>query len=206
MNKLKILGITSACFLMSLTASFGEDPQKELQATVDEVIQILYDRNSPLQQRQNRLQNALEDRFSFEVISQRSMGRNWDSLSESEKDRFTDLFSELLIQSYTSGLEGETLGNPPAINWAGQRELRKGLIEIQSEVTLDKQTYPIRYRMARLQNGWQVYDVLVEGVSLVGNYRKQFTSILQRGNSAELFQTLEEKVRQNRDKNRQQVE
>lgn len=194
----KILSLTSVIFFLAQTTADAENPQDQLEATVDDVVRILYDRDAPLTLRQERLQAALQERFSFAVISQRSMGRNWQSLDESERERFTELFTELLIQSYTSGLEGEALGQKPAIEWQGRRELRKGLIEIQSEVTLDKQTFPIRYRMARLNEGWRVYDIVVEGVSLVGNYRKQFTSILQRGSPDDLFKTLEEKVARNR--------
>lgn len=195
----KHLFLTVATLGLSVLPLQAESsPQADLEATVTEVVNIMYDSSLELDTRQMQLETVLDNRFSFEVISQRAVGHFWSRFKPEEKERFTGLFKELLIQSYTAGLEAEDLGTKPKISWEGQRELKQGLIEISSSVTIDRSEFPIVYRMAKLENGWQVYDILVEGVSLIGNYRKQFASILQRGKTEDLFSALEQKIEANK--------
>ena len=197
MNKIIYL-LTVILGVGALPLQAESSPQADLEATVAEVVEILYDPSVQLDARQKQLEAALDSRFSFEVISQRAVGHFWKRFKPEEKERFAGLFKELLIQSYTSGLEADDLGSKPEISWEGQRELKKGLIEISSSIRMDNSRFPIVYRMAKLENGWQVYDILVEGVSLIGNYRKQFAGILQRGNMEDLFSALKQKVEANK--------
>ncbi len=167
------------------------DPQTKLSATVNEVIEVLYDTGLAKADRSSRLQTAIEDDFSFAVIARRALGRNWNLLDAGQQTRFVDLFTDLLIQTYSSGFAADSR---PTIQWVSQKELKKNYLEIKSLVTLAGNTFPIDYRLVQLQEGWQVYDVLVENVSLVGNYRKQFSSILQKGDAEDLLDQLEKKV------------
>lgn len=195
MTRFSTFALILACTL-PIHANAG--PQDDLEQTVTKVIDILYDPSVQLEARQEQLEETLNSRFSFEVISRRAVGHFWSRFQPEEKTRFTELFTELLIQSYTSGLEAEDLGKKPDVQWTGQRELKEGLLEISSTITQENSQFPIIYRMAKLDTGWQVYDILIEGVSLIGNYRKQFASILQRGDTNDLFTALEKKIQSNK--------
>lgn len=207
MNPTKIMiGYKTFFYLLLFMLSLGsglqaqvDNPEGQLKDTVGKVIDTLYDTSTDLDSRQDRLMEVMEGSFSFELISRRVMGREWNRFNEEEKARFTKLFSELLIQSYTSGLEGKALENKPEITWTGQRELKPGLMEITSSIALEGSQYPIRYRLAKLKDeGWMVYDVMVEGLSLVSNYREQFNSLVQRGSTESLFTAMEDKIEANR--------
>lgn len=173
------------------TASAAAQPQEELATTVEAVLDILYQEDLSMEEKQRALKETIRQRFSFAVIARRAMGRNWNLLKDEQQEPFVALFTDLLIQSYTSGFEG---GSRPEIEWTGQETLKEGYIVIRSSVSMDGSTFPVDYRLLQLRGDWQVYDILVEGVSLVGNYRKQFSSLLQRGTVEEMMDQLREKV------------
>jgi phospholipid transport system substrate-binding protein len=182
--------VFTLCF--GLSAYAQDAPRDKLQVTVDRVIEIMYTEDFDEAARATALKTAVEADFSFAVIARRALGRNWGLLTEEQQPKFVDLFTDLLIETYSSGFAAEA---PPTIEWTGQKELKENYMEITTEVTLDGNTFPIDYRLVRLKDGWQVYDVLVENVSLVGNYRKQFNSILIKGDVNDLLEQLETKLK-----------
>lgn len=196
MKTIQIILISS--FFLSASPGFAaEDPVGELSAAVDSVLETLYDKDLPAGERATALEATIEKNFSFAVIARRALGRNWGILNEAQQEEFVQLFTDLLIQSYSSGFEG---GEKPEVKWTGKRTLKEGYIEISSEVTMDGSTFPVNYRMLVLKGNWQVYDVLVENVSLVGNYRKQFISMLPNGSPKEvesMLDTLRKKISEN---------
>lgn len=184
------LFLTAALLLggAPLLSAAPDDPQaaaERLQATVQEVVDMFYaegNRDLSLAAREQMVRDALDDDFSFRVMVQRAFGRNWRQLSADQQDTAVDLLARLILRSYTSDY-GET--ERPTFAYDEPNLITDKRMEVASEVSVEGKTYKMLYRLARLESGWQVYDVLVEGVSLVGNYRKQFDSHFQRGGDAD---------------------
>lgn len=196
MKRLLISAFLAA--IIGSTALHAQKPMDDLRKAVVEVTDIIYDPETSLEEKQKLLVEALEHRFSFPAISRRALGRDWNRLDAGQQERFMELFQELLLHTYTTGLETQRPDERPKVAWLSQRELREGLMEVNSEVTLDGRTFPVGYRLARMEGGWRVYDVIVEGASMVGNYRQQFTSLMRGGNVNQLLSTLERRVDENR--------
>jgi phospholipid transport system substrate-binding protein len=121
------------------------------------------------------------------------MGPGWRQFSAAEQKRVTDLFSELLIRTYSARVVGTSR---PKIAYGTPVELAADRREIPTRVIASTSNDPIAvvYRLIKLPAGWRIYDVLIEGVSFAANYRAQFEEIIQKGGAAAVIRTLETKL------------
>ncbi len=131
--------------------------------------------------------------FDFTEFSQRTVGKHWKSFSVAQKKTFTDAFAELLFATYLDGFggyKGETMEYAGVIS--GNQGKR---VEIRTIVTMaGNRKIPISYRMLPKGGTWKVYDVLIEGVSLVKNYRSQFSDILGKATPEQLTARVRERA------------
>ena len=196
MNLRKLFNALCFLALVSPVASFAveEDPSQVLEQTVAEVVDILHTGDTlALEEKRSKILKLLQDRFSFDIIIRRALGRNWNELNEKQQDQVTNLISDLLIRAYTKELQN---GPKPQIVFNRTEDLGSNKIEIFSSVTFRNNLVSVSYRLANVKSrGWQVYDVLIEGVSMVSNYRKQFDEHFQTKNAAELISILKEKLK-----------
>lgn len=179
--------------LISLQLSGQDKPEEKLQSTVEAVIDVMYQAGDSvtIEQLRSQVLEVLEQSFSFEVLVRRTLGRNWAKLSESQQKQIIDLATELMIHTYTKEFKE---GVRPTVSFEKPLELSANKIEISSVVSLPDNKINLSYRLARLESGWQVYDLLVEGVSIVSNYRKQFDSHFLKKGGDELIDQLEAKL------------
>ncbi len=189
----------SFCFLAALLPALllpgraAAEPTADLRATVAEVLELLFpdgvaeDPAGVMPQ----VREIIDKRFEFDVIARRSLGRGWNSLSEEQRSTFSRLFADLLMYSYTDRLAGLSR---PDIEWGRTRELGANRLEVDSTIVYQGERYEVIYRLVDMRGDWQVYDLVIEGVSLVGNYRSQFTSVLDRRGPDELLRVLSERV------------
>ncbi|MDQ8205347.1 ABC transporter substrate-binding protein [Pelagicoccus sp. SDUM812003] len=170
-----------------------ETPEALLKKTVDQVVDILHEGDaSSIEDKRARILDLLQSRFSFDIIIRRALGRNWNEFNEEQQNRVTQLISDLLIRSYTRELKN---GPKPNITFVGTDDLSDNKIEIKSTVTFRDNLVAVNYRLANIRNrGWQVYDVLIEGVSMVSNYRKQFDEHFQTKSASDLLKLLQSKL------------
>jgi phospholipid transport system substrate-binding protein len=130
--------------------------------------------------------------FDWNELSRRTLGRNWKQFSPEQKKEFTELFSRLLEGIYADRLLAYT--NEKVI-FEKETELKKGKVEIASHIRLaDGKKIPLNYRALQKDGQWRVYDVIIEGVSMVKNYRGQFRELLSKGSPADLIETLKKKT------------
>jgi len=181
--------------LAASTPTWAGPPTEQLRGHVDRVIKILDDpelvKNGRVAERRAAIRGIAHEIFDFPEISRRSLGRHWQQRTPAERDEFTRLFADLLERSYISKIEGYT---GEKILYAGdtiegdQATVRTKLVTKQgTEIPLD-------YRMHRASERWRAYDVSIEGVSLVANYRSQFNGVIQRKSYADLVTALRVKV------------
>jgi phospholipid transport system substrate-binding protein len=186
------LPIACAC-LVPPTASAGA-PTDQLKAPVDQVIRILQDPklkpDSMAAERRAAIRKEAESIFDFPETAKRALGRHWQSLSAAEQSEFVSLFTDLLERAYLVKIERYS-GEP--IVYTGD-SIEGELATVKTKFTTKQGTeIPIEYRLLRHGDRWLVYDVFIEGVSLIANYRTQFDRIMRTGSYQELARRLRAK-------------
>jgi phospholipid transport system substrate-binding protein len=173
-------------------AASVDDAAAMLRSSVEEVLSIAYSGrgNETLAV---RVRPALEKCFAFDIVTRQVMGPGWRQFSAAEQKRATDLFSELMIRTYSARVVGT---QRPKIVFASPVAIASDRCEIPTRVTTSTSNDPIAvvYRMIKLPAGWRIYDVLIEGVSFVANYRAQFDEVIQKGGAVAAIRTLEAKL------------
>lgn len=193
-NLLSSLAVLIFASVAVPVAHAEETPEKMLEQTISEVLEMLHadEQTMPSEEKRTKILKLLQDRFSFDIIIRRALGRNWNLLSERQQNQITILISDLLIRAYTRELEN---GPKPNITIVRTEDLGPDKIEIVTSVRYKSNFVSVSYRLANVKGrGWQVYDVLIEGVSMVSNYRKQFDEHFQTKSAADLLKVLERKL------------
>jgi len=187
-----ILGtlLLTACFCSSALAGEAQD---RLKVGIDNVIAILSDASlkGPAKRadRQTKLRTVADGFFDWRELSRRAAAEGWAKFSPKQQDDFVSAFSELLQKTYIRKLE--KYNNEKVTYLKEQIEADKAFINTQ--VTMKDKAIPINYIMIK-HDKWMVYDVVVEGVSLVKNYRTQFAKILSRETPDALIQRIKDKI------------
>ena len=197
--------IPTALFVVCLvmgqaTASAGSPtPMQTVKERIDQIVTVLNDPQyqSPAQKRPQRekIWEISKSMFDFTEISRRTVGPKWDSFSEEEKSRFTDVFMQFLGNTYIDKMQGE-YHNEHVVYL--QEIVKEPQALVRTQLKRENVALPIDYRLKQHADGsWKIYDILVEnGVSIVQNYRVQFQSILQKESPAQLIARLEEKLKE----------
>ena len=134
----------------------------------------------------------IETVFDFKELSRRTLGREWKKMKPEQQKEFVQLFKQLLQGVYADRLLAYS---DQKIIFAKETMLKKGRAEVQSFLqTSDGKKIPLFYRLTDKSGSWKVYDVIIEGVSMVKNYRTQFKQILAKGSHDKLLQVLRDKV------------
>lgn len=189
----RLVLITLVCLLVAGTAAASIT--NDIKRTVDEIIQIVSDKemkkNANEQKRRTAIKKSLSTIFNHEEMAKRSLGKHWNQRSPAERKQFVDLFASLLENSYASKIE--SYNNEKVVY---TKELIDGdYAEIKSKIINQKQDeFTVDYRLQKESGGkWMVYDVVIEGVSLVSNYRTQFNKIISANGYPELVKKLQTK-------------
>ncbi|MCD4720439.1 MAG: ABC transporter substrate-binding protein [Desulfobacula sp.] len=169
--------------------------QDQLKTSIDKMLEILRDPSlkgeEQVEKRRASLRKVIDERFSFAKMSQLSLGRHWKKRSDEEKKIFIDLFGQLLEETYISKLEAYTDEKVVYV----KEYIKKKKAQINTKIITETIEIPIDYRMYNTKDGaWLVYDLVIEGVSLVGNYRSQFDQMLQKDSYEKLVEDLKKKV------------
>jgi phospholipid transport system substrate-binding protein len=166
-------------------------PTDQLKSSVEQIIKVLEDpalkTDARAADRRAAIRKEAEGVFDFGETAKRALGRHWQNLSEKDRQEFTGLFADLIERAYISKIErysGERIA------YAGEA-VDGGLATVRTRfVTKQGTEVPIDYRMQQRGDRWLVYDVSVEGVSLINNYRTQFDKIIQTSSYAELVRKM----------------
>jgi phospholipid transport system substrate-binding protein len=184
--------------LIITSATFADDTgaMQALQTPLDKILALLQD---PLYQekdrqdlRQEKIREIINTIFDFDAISRRAVGRSWKRFSQQEKIAFTAVFSDLLGNSYISKIQGAFKNQ--RVTYLGERSLSDVKSLVKTQIAGEDLQTPVDYSMRRRNSTWKIYDVNIEGVSLVKNYRSQFNTFLSRKKPAQLIQQVKEKV------------
>ena len=178
------LGIALACSLLvgplAVREATAGAPTEQLRTQVDRVLKLLEDSSlkapDKAKERRTAVRKVADEIFDFAETAKRSLGRHWAARTPEEREEFVKLFGDLLERSYISKIE---LYGGEKIQFVGDK-IDGDTAMVQSKLlTKGGGEVPIEYRMLRKGERWLVYDVVIEGVSLVSNYRTQFNKIIQ---------------------------
>jgi phospholipid transport system substrate-binding protein len=141
----------------------------------------------------NEISTIIDEIFDWQELSRRTLGREWKKFSPDQQKEFVSLFEKLLQDIYADRVLAYT---SEKIEFGKETELKKGRAEVESYIiTTDGTRVPLFYRLTDKSGKWRVYDVIIEGVSMVKNYRGQFRQILSNKKPEDLLQTLREKTK-----------
>lgn len=189
-------------FLLSATNAYAKptgsakagtpSPSAEMEKTVDSIISIAntYSADAQREVRRAKLRELINPKFNFAEMSKRSLGPNWKNLSKQEQSEFTEVFSELLARTYLSKIETV---KPGMVEVKGE-QVRIPRAIVKTVVTSKGDKFPINYKMALKDNAWQVYDVVIENIGLVANYRNEFSGIIRKEEFSGLMARLRKKI------------
>ena len=189
-----ILSIAIPVMLRGVSGAAATDPVVFVKDAVDEIISILQDEKLAVStrkaERKKRVVTIVEKKFDFRDMSMRALAKHWQERSPEEQDRFVFLFKTLLENTYIAKIE--TYSGEKVVFKKAALQGNKAIV--YSDLIRKSVETPVNYKLKSNEDRWLVYDVEVEGVSLVNNYRTQFASILSKENFAGLITRLEEKV------------
>ncbi len=183
-------------FVFTLSIAFAtSSPKEQIKKTVDKAISILkdpkYKGEKKTQQRRAALKAEISKVFDFEEMSKRSLGVYWKDRTPQEKKEFVELYKDLLERYYAGKIESYT---DEQIVYTDERIENGKYAEVKTKIiTKDKKEIPIDYKLYFNGKEWKVYDVVIEGVSLVSNYRSQFNKIIRTHSYQELVKRMKTK-------------
>jgi len=172
------------------SASAATSPTEQVRGTVDDVLVVLRDPDLARGDRHRRVKDAIGQRFDFSLMSRAALSVNWKKATTEQQRRFVDLFTELLLLIWTARLDEY---QDEAVRY-GEEKIRGDRATVSTLVVSSDKEIPVDYRLHNNNGEWLVYDVLIEHVSQVSNYRNSYRSIVEEVGIDGLLERLETKV------------
>ena len=169
-------------------------PSERVKETTDKIIAIVSDPalkdSAKEKERREQIRKAVDEMCDWQEMSRRSLGRHWAQRSEEEKKEFIRLFGQLLERTYIDRVESYS---GEKVSYTGER-IDGDYAEVDVKILTKKNTeIPVVYKLRSKDQKWLAYDMVIEGVSLVHNYRTQFSDILAKSSFEGLMKKLREK-------------
>jgi phospholipid transport system substrate-binding protein len=174
---------------------FAGAPLDAVRGNVEKVLEILRDPSlkpeSARKVKKDKIKAISEKMFDFSELSKRTLAQNWNKFSPEQQNEFIALYESILEDAYSNKIMAYT---DEKIIFSKEVPLTEKTVEVHSVVIRKNDEIPIYYRVILKDGAWRVYDVVIEGVSLVNNYRSQFREILSNKPPESLLETLRKKV------------
>jgi phospholipid transport system substrate-binding protein len=180
------------CALTLAQAAWAGVPTDQLRIQIDRVIKAVEDPElkSKASDRRATIRRIANETFDFNEMSKRALARHWQARTPAEREEFVKLFADLLERAYVSRIE----------NFSGEKVAYNGdttdgdVALVRTKIITKQGTdVPVDYRMLKRSDRWYVYDVVIEGVSLINNYRNQFNKIIQTSSYEALVDRMKSK-------------
>ena len=179
-------------YALSPSTASAATPAEEIKATIEYAQSVLNDPSLSEAARKERVKKAAYDRFDFVEMSQRVLARHWTKLTPAEQNEFVALFTELLERVYFTQIK---VIQDAKFSYSDQ-DISQDLATVRSKATTAKgEAFELGYRLRFSEGRWRIYDVSVEGIGLVSNYRTQFNHIITtKGGIGEMLKRMREKT------------
>ncbi|MDI3465864.1 MAG: Phospholipid ABC transporter shuttle protein MlaC [Nitrospira sp.] len=184
------------CFADTAFLQGAETPMEAVRETITQVLRILDDPSlkNPAKQAQRRhmLEEIAAGRFDYAEMSKRVLGSYWKPLTETQRKEFVEVYKGFLSDRYAGKIEDYS-GQKQEVGYLTER-IEGSYAEVRTELRSDKTTLPMDYRLLMKDGRWSAYDIIIDGVSLVSNYRSQFQKIIRESSYEELLKKLRERT------------
>jgi phospholipid transport system substrate-binding protein len=179
-----------------MTRAQAGEPLDKVHQTVDNVLTIVNNKALQPQERHTQIRQAVLQRFGFEEMAQRSMGQHWRTLTPQQRQEFVELFTDLLARSYVTRIANYKAG-PQGVRYP-KEDISGDQAIVHTEITSGRDPRPtmVDYHLLHKDGDWKAYDIVIEGVSLVNNYRTQFNTIMLKDSYTGLVKQMRTKLAQ----------
>ena len=195
-RRLTGIGIIFVCFFLGPLDVQAGVPLDTAQAGVNRVLAVAGDPalkgESAEAAKRDKIRKIIGEMFDFTTLSKLTLGRYWKKFSPDEQKEFVSLYQSILEKVYMDRILEYT---GEKVSFTKEIMLSKKKAEVRSELITASKSIPIDYRMYLKDGEWKAYDLVIEGVSLVKNYRSQFNQILSKESPQELLEKLQKKVK-----------
>jgi len=166
------------------------DPTELLRVKWDAIVSVLKKKDIKQEAKEKEIYKIMNPIFDFQLMSQLALGRtHWPKLSQSEREKFLQLFTERLKSSYLKKVMLYT--NEEILFKNADQDKKKNTINIPVELVSKDKKVNMLYKLRKIEKRWEIYDVEIQGVSIVLTYRAQFDDILSKGTVKDLLSQLE---------------
>lgn len=170
----------------------NNSPKAEMNATLDALVDAVErlpgDDNKT--KRRELMRSIIEPRFDFTEMARRSLGTNWKGLTKAERDEFVEVFSELLANTYLGRIDMIERGMVKVV----EDRVHEDKAMIKTMVNYKGDKFGLDYRLLDRDGEWKVYDVIIENIGLVANYRNEFAGVIRKEKFSGLLQKLKDKI------------
>jgi phospholipid transport system substrate-binding protein len=177
--------------VVGTAVAWAGPPTEITRQFIERALDALNDPSSKGEARRQKVKRIVDPYFDYQEMAKRSLGPTWGKLNPGQRQEFVRLFSQLLEASYSDKIE--KYAQRVKIDYTGEI-LDGNVAEVRTVVVRANDRLPLNYRLLNEDGNWKVYDVVIEGVSLVSNYRSQFSRIINESSYAELLRRLKTKV------------
>lgn len=184
--------VALSLYAPTLALANTPSPRAEMQKTLDDIIKTvgIYPGDTQKDVRRGKLREIINPKFNFNEMARRSLGTNWNDITPEQQKEFTNVFSELLARTYLSKIETVK----PGMVKVESEEVESSKAIVKTTVLSKGDTFPIDYKLMLEGSNWQVYDVVIENIGLVANYRNEFSGIIRKEKFAGLMERLRKKI------------
>ena len=186
-----LIAMIMALFFLRALSVYAADPLTTIKADVGQVIEVVHNANLDTEAKKEKLRYCYQQMFDTEELSRQSLGMDWRKLSPAQQQEFIHLYGRLLERDY---MDKVLSYNNQKIVYIRQIVLSETRAEVLTKVITPSNEIPINYEMILVGGIWKVYNIVVENVSLVLNYRSQFRDILENHTPAQMLEIIENTV------------
>jgi phospholipid transport system substrate-binding protein len=184
-----VCSVAVAAFCVASVSDAG--PREAMQETIDQVIAVLNDAALDTEQRRESIEKIAYDRFDLYTMSRLVLARSWKQFTPDQREKYVEEFKEYLANNYGGRIARY---EQEQVEILGTREEQRGDVTVQTRIVGGEfDATRVDYRMRQRDEVWRVIDVIIEGISMVSNFRDQFKEVLSRGGPDHLLAKLHEK-------------
>ena len=182
--------MTGLTLTFTVMSHAGNTPTDDVRSSVDSILEILKNEQLDKEGKRTQMSALINKRFDFRAMSQRTLATNWKKTTDEEKQQFVALFSQLIENSYIGKIESYT---NEKVDYPGEKvKGRKAIVE--TLIITSSGDVPVDYKVYQKGDQWLVYDVIIEGVSLISNYRSSYKEIVKKEGFDGLLTKMQEKI------------
>jgi len=190
MAMMKKIIITMLLVFLAVPVYAQPDPLNAVESMVNSILEILDHPEMSLAEKKEQVSGRAQRFLSIDSMSQRTLGTYWNNATQEQRDHFIYLFTRILEETYLNRIDDYSGGSVRYL----QQRVKDDRAIVDTMIVADELELPVQYRMVYEQQNWRVFDIVIDGVSLIMNYRASYAEIIRRQGYDGLFRLMEERV------------